>query len=188
MGDSSETVAQDASLRSVFIVSGRRRDDMNNSMKDYRSAVQEAVWWMPNEGKATILLGNASDVPISVSLKDSTDDAQMIELAPFATEALHRENSGQGNSSSSSSGSVESLKLEVSGPMGYLRATGFITSHDKRFTSAIRFYDPGTIQQPHLFATNFRVKGSVSHLVLKNTTDAVLSAKPRFLPLSGESK
>jgi hypothetical protein len=158
-----------------------------SSERDYRSPVQEAVWWMPDKGVATIILGNASDEPILVNLRSSTSESQDVQLGPHATEVLHPQHTGQNDSPSSSGGAAESLRLEVLGPIGSLRATGFITSEDQSFTSTIRFYDPQMIRQPHLFATHFRVKDTVPHLVLKNTTDAPISARPRFLPLSSES-
>jgi hypothetical protein len=166
---------------------GRSVDIPVSSMKDYQSPVQEAVWWRPNDGQATIILGNASNAPIRVTASSSTSQSQEIDIGPFATEILHQQSNGRNDSASSSNGLAESLRLEVSGPMGSLRATGLVTSADKSFTTGIRFYDPQTILQPHLFATNFQVKGTTPHLVLKNTLDVPISARPRFLPLSGES-
>jgi hypothetical protein len=150
---------------------------------DYRSAAQEAVWWMPKHAEATIILGNASDAQIVANLKYSNGKSQEVTLRPFATEIVER-SSGAENSSE---GIAESVRIELSGPVGSLRATGFVTSADKRFNSGIRFYDPETIRQPHLFATNLRLKKSQARLVLKNIGDAAISARPRFIPSSGES-
>lgn len=152
---------------------------------DYHSAVQEAVWWMPKEGEANIILGNATDVPIVASLKYSDGQSQEVSLGPFATEVVQRSLST--GDATSSKGFAQSVRIELSGPMGSLRATGFVTSSDKSFQGAIRFYDPGAIRQPNLFATNLPPGKSGSHLVLKNIGDGVVSVRPRFIPASGES-
>lgn len=149
---------------------------------DYRSTTQEAVWWMPKHSEAKIVLGNASNTQIVANLKYSNGLSQEVTLRPFATEIVER-SSGDENSE----GMAESLKIVLSGPVGSLRATGFVNSSDKRFNSGIRFYDTETFRQPHLFATNLRLKKSEPHMVLKNVGDDVVSAKPRFFPTSGES-
>jgi hypothetical protein len=56
-----------------------------------------------------------------------------------------------------------------------------------RFKGGIRFYDPGAVRQPDLFATNLQPRKSGSHLILKNIGDGVVSARPRFIAPSGES-
>jgi hypothetical protein len=149
---------------------------------DYRSAAQEAVWWMPKHSEAKIILGNASDAQIAANLKYRDGQSQEVTLRPFATQIVERSSAGE-----NSEGIAESVRIELSGPVGSLRATGFVTSADKRFNSGIRFYDPDTIRQPHLFATNLRLEKSEPRLVLKNVGDTVISAKPRFIPPSGES-
>jgi hypothetical protein len=153
-----------------------------SSMKDYRSSVQEAVWWMPENGVATIVLGNASDDAVTVNLTFSTGVPQIIQLGPHATEIVQYR--PVASAPGTEGGSAESVRLEVSGPRGSVRATGFVTTNDQSVAGAIRFYDPATIRQPHLFATHLRVKGTTPHLVLKNTTDAPMAVRPRFIPLS----
>jgi hypothetical protein len=148
----------------------------------YRSLIQEAVWWMPKNAEATILLGNPTDTTVAARLRYSNGESQDILIEPFATESVQRKSIA----AASSEGTPESVRLEVSGPLGSIRATGFVTSVDKRFHSGIQFYDPGMILQPHLFATNLRLKKSEPRLVLKNISDQRVSARPRFIPLAGE--
>jgi hypothetical protein len=137
------------------------------------SDVQEAVWWMPNGNSAAILaLGNSSNTPIRTRLQYSDGEAQELEIAPFATRYIRRQ---RGNA----------VKLTTVGPAGSLKAAGFITNSNQRFTSGIRFYDTQNAVQSHLFATNFKVKNQSSHLLLKNTTATSVTARPRFRPMSG---
>ena len=51
---------------------------------DYRSAAQEAVWWMPKHAEAIIILGNASDAQIVANLKYSNGQSQEVTLRPFS--------------------------------------------------------------------------------------------------------
>jgi hypothetical protein len=124
---------------------------------DYLSIAQEAVWWMPANGTATLVLGNASDSGISVSVEFSNGETQTVSLAPHATELVEYRDKGQPGPPQSG---ALSARLNINGPIGSLRATGFAASADRKFSSAIRFYDLQTIRQPHLFATNLRVKNS----------------------------
>ncbi len=150
---------------------------------DYHSAIQEAVWWMPEGGEAAIILGNAGEEPIVASLKYANGESQDISLGPFATEIVER----RSDQTSGAGGAAESVRLELSGPMGSLRASGFVTSVDNAFSSGIRFYDPKSIRQPSLFATNLRLGKTKARMVLRNSGDEVISATPRFMPLAGES-
>lgn len=137
------------------------------------SDVQEAVWWMPNgNSTAIIALGNSSSVPIHTRLQYSNGEAQEVDIAPFATRYIRRQ---RGNA----------VKLTTAGPAGSLKAAGFVTNNNQRFTSGIRFYDTQNAVQSHLFATNFKVRNHSSHLLLKNTTAASVTARPRFRPMSG---
>ncbi|GBC81247.1 hypothetical protein HRbin10_00354 [bacterium HR10] len=150
------------------------------SRSDYRSTVQEAVWWMPCRAQAIVVLGNASEAPIRVRMQD-TEGEEEVHLNPYASRVLSR--SGR-CPSASSEGAVGTLRLETTGSVGSLRAWGVVTSKEDLFASPIRFYDLGGIRQPHLFATGLRVKEATPHLVMKNTTGVPISARPRFLPLS----
>jgi len=154
---------------------------------DYHSLVQEAVWWMPNHGVATIILGNGGETPISAHFQYASGDSQTVQLDPHATVVLDHRSNGQHNSPSPSDGFADSLRFEAVGPVGSLRVTGFVRTDDKSFTSGIHFYDPQTVRQPHLFATDLRVQNATPHLTLKNTSDIIVTARPRFLPPAGGS-
>jgi hypothetical protein len=67
-----------------------------------------------------------------------------------------------------------------------MRVTGFIVADDDSFTSSIRFYDTKKTVQPNLYALNLRLKNTVPRIVLKNTSDVDVSARPRFFTASGE--
>lgn len=146
------------------------------------SDTQEAVWWQPRPGTAVIALGNSSNTPIQTRLKFSNGETQEVQIAPFATRYVRR-NSNGGNSN----GFGESVKLTTNGAAGSLKATGFVISNDRRYTSGIRFYDTPNAVQPNLFATNFRVKNSSVRLLLKNTSTTSITAQPRFRPMEGNA-
>lgn len=145
---------------------------------------QEAVWWQPKPGKANIVLGNSSSSQIHTTLQFSDGDAQEVDIAPFATRYIRR-NVSNGGGNTPEAGIGQSVKLTTIGPAGSLKATGYIISNSSKFASGIRFYDTQHTAQPNLFATNFRVKNSSSHLLLKNTTATILTARPRFRPVDG---
>lgn len=155
-------------------------------LREHGSNVQEAVWWTPNHGVTVFALGNSSDTPIRVNLQHSDGKSQDVYIAPFATEYLRR-HANFSDTNHKPAGMGESVKLTTSGPPGSLRAAGFVASADGGFTSSIRFYDPQTVVQPNLFATQFRVKNAVPRMVLKNTSATDISARPRFLPSAGTS-
>ena len=134
---------------------------------------QEAVWYMPNGNSTAILaLGNSSNAPIQTRLQYSNGNIQDVSIAPFATRYIRRQN---GNS----------VKLTTTGAVGSLKATGFVTNNSQNFTSGIRFYETQSVVQPNLFASNFKVKNHTSHLLLKNTSAASVTAQARFSPTTG---
>lgn len=147
-----------------------------------RSNVREAVWRMPKNAAATIALGNYSDSLTVATLTYSNGETEQVNVAPYATEIVKRRNNGQNQSDTK----AESVRIESSGELGRLIPTGLVVSNNGGFASSIRFYDPQNIAQPNLYATNFRLKDSTPHLVLKNTSDNPVTAQPRFLPASGE--
>jgi hypothetical protein len=151
---------------------------------DYRSTTQEAVWWLPSRGTASMILGNSSNTPVSASLRFISGEAQEIKLDSYETKVITRRDPGR---PIAAKGSPDSVRIEVNGPVGSLRAAGFVTNQTGRIISNIRYYDPQNIRQPHLFATRLRVKDNTVRMVLKNTSDAAISARPRFLPESGET-
>ena len=148
---------------------------------DYQSLIQEAVWWSLEQSTATIILGNASDAAITAKLQFANGEAVIAYLAPYATEIVEqRHNKNQ-------AAAADSVKITASGPVGSLRVTGAIQTTNNRYTSTIRFYDPQTVRQQNLYATNFRLKGNVPHLVLNNISAVPLTVTPRFLSAVGAS-
>ena len=148
------------------------------------SDTQEAVWLQPKPGKTVIALGNSSDTSIQTNLLFSNGDTQDVNIAPHATQYVRR-NSSNGSGNNSELGVGESVKLTTNGPAGSLKATGYIYSNSAKFASGIRFYDIKDIVQPKLFATNLRVKNSKMSMLLKNTTETVITVKPIFRPMEG---
>lgn len=163
---------------------GAGTTDVTFSVLDGRgSEVQEAVWWAPERAASVIALGNSSASPIRTSVRYSDGESRDVSIAPFATEYVRKE---RGDRNSPAGGVAEGVRLTTEGPAGSLRAVGVVASGNGRFASSIRFYDPQAAVQPHLFATNLRLRGAAPRMVLKNTGDAELSAQPRFRPAGGE--
>jgi hypothetical protein len=140
---------------------------------------------MPQKGTATIALGNSSAVPLHTTVQFTSGDSQEVDIAPFATNYIRRRAQG-GNAPNSSEGAAEGVRLTTAGPPGSLRVVGVVTSVSKDYSSSIRFYDPQAAVQPHLFATNLRLKETLPRMVLKNTGDTEVTAQPRFRPAAGE--
>lgn len=168
-------------------VGGAGSTDVTFSVLEGRgSDVQEAVWWMPERGTATLALGNSSATPLRTNVQFSDSEAQDVDIAPFATKYIRRR-ANRGDAKSLLEGTTDSVKLTTIGPAGSLRAVGVVTSDSRKFTSSIRFYEPQGAAQPHLFATNLRLKNTLPRMVLKNTSDADITAQPRFRPTEGEA-
>jgi hypothetical protein len=148
---------------------------------DFRAATQEAVWWTPRNSVTAIVLGNATDEPLTASLAFSSGETQSVELAPHASRLMEKRSTGNQGAS------PDSVQVTSSGPAGSLRATGFVRAAGSKFTSAIHFYDRQHARQPHLFASNFRVRGMESHLVLRNSGETAITATPKFFPSSGDN-
>jgi hypothetical protein len=143
------------------------------------SDVQEAVWWMPEGGSAVLALGNSSATPLRTTAQFADGETQEVDIAPFATRYLRRA-AGEGDA-------PDAVRLTTVGPPGSLRAVGVVASAGLGFANSIRFYDTRGAVQEHLFATNLRLKNAVPHMVLRNTTDAPVTAQPRFRPADGEA-
>ncbi len=141
---------------------------------------------MPPQGRTVIALGNSSDTAIQTRLQFSNGDAQVVHIAPHATEYV-RPRTRNGNSTHEQlDGRGESVRLETVGPAGSLKVGGLVAGADSRLLSSIRFYDTQNVVQPHLFATNVKLRGHVPRIVLKNTSATSVSAQPRFRPATGE--
>jgi hypothetical protein len=164
-------ITKNGSVNSLFAVVDARR-----------SNIREAVWRMPKNAVATIALGNYSDMPAAATLTFSSGDVEQINLAPYATEILQRKSNGQNVTKIE----AESVTISSNGQTGRLITTGFVSLENGDFGSSIRFADPENVAQPNLYSTNFRLKDTAAHIVLKNTTTSPITARPRFLPMAGE--
>jgi hypothetical protein len=158
-------------------VGGGSVDEIFNILEEPGSDTREAVWLMPKQSTAVIALGNSSTATIRTTARFSDGDLEEVEIPAGATKFIRRKER---------EGDTDSVKLTTSGPAGSMRVTGFIVANDRSFTSSIRFYDTKKTVQPNLYATNLRLKKTVPRMVLKNTSEAVISARPRFFAAAGE--
>lgn len=166
-------------------IGGRNSADVLFAVVDApRSNVREAVWRMPQSGTAAIALGNYSDSPTQATLTFSDGERQEVNIAPYVTEIVLRRASGRRDPRRANM-EGESVTINSNGQLGRLITSGLVTSADGDFTSSLRFYDTQNIAQPNLYATNFRLKNSEAHLLLRNTTANAVTARSRFLPATG---
>jgi hypothetical protein len=145
---------------------------------EQRAETQEAAWRMPSRSRAVIALGNLTGGETAATVDFGDGEAREVRLAPHATEIVRREHTGGDG--------VESVKISVTGAPGSVVPTGLIESQDNSFNSVIRFYDSKSAKQPNLFANGLRLAGVTPHMVLKNTTSAAVTARPRFIPAGGD--
>jgi hypothetical protein len=157
-------------------------DETFNILEEPGSDTREAVWRMPKRTMSIIAVGNSSDAAIHATAQFSDGEPEEVEIAPFATRFLRRRAREQDDARSN----IESVKLTTFGPAGSLRVAGFISSEDQNFTSSIRFYDTKKTVQPNLYATNLRLRNTIPRMILKNTSEVEVSARPRFFSDSGE--
>ncbi|HEX8072500.1 MAG TPA: hypothetical protein VF546_21310 [Pyrinomonadaceae bacterium] len=150
------------------------------------SPVLEAVWWMPARGRAVLALGNSSDARVKTTLHFADGDARTLDIAPHATEYVRVQARGGGRQRELVEGYGESVRLDTDGPAGSLKAAGLVAAADGRLVSSVRFADTRGVVQPHLFATNMKLRGYAPRIVLKNTSATSVTAQPRFRPVNGE--
>lgn len=103
-----------------------------------------------------------------------SDEEFVIEMGPFETRNL--------TFGLSDATGVDSVRIISRGPVGAIRAGGFVDLHRQSVT-AIRFYDPSLATQSVLFATNLQLAGTLPRLVLKNTTGSPITTATTLLPL-----
>jgi hypothetical protein len=151
--------------------------------RDRRSGDREAVWRMPKDATATLTLGNLSNTPVKGTVTFSDGASQELFVAPFATEIMRR----QSEVKPSPSGEALSAVVHATENGASLVATGFVTTPNSGFIGNIRFYDPPNTVQSDLFATGFRVADTDAHMLLKNTTDLPITARPRFRAAGGDA-
>lgn len=152
-------------------------DETFNILEEPGSDTREAVWWMPKRSTAVIALGNSSGTAIHTTAQFSKGDSEEIDIPPFATKFIRRHAQDR---------ETESVKLTNVGPDGSLRVAGFVTAQEQNFTSSIRFYDTKRTVQSNLYATNLRLATANARMVLKNTSDAAITVRPRFFSSAGE--
>jgi hypothetical protein len=156
-------------------------DETFNMFEDQGSDTREAVWSMPKGSRAVLALGNSSDTPIQTTAQFSDGESQVVKIAPFATEFVRRtEHEDHGNEASS-----DSVKLTIVGPPGSLRVAGFVLGGEQAFNSSIRFADTKKVAQPNLYATNLRLENALPRMLIENTSDSGVSARPKFFPATG---
>lgn len=158
-------------------VGGGSVDETFNILEEPGSDTREAVWLMPKKSTAVIALGNSSNAAIRTTAQFSDGDSEDVDIPAGATKFIRRKER---------EADTDSVKLATAGPAGSLRVTGFIVANDQSFTSSIRFYDTRKTAQPNLYATNLRLKNTLPRIVLKNTSDVDISARPRFFAAGGE--
>lgn len=158
-------------------VGGGSVDETFNILEEPGSDSREAVWRMAKKSTAVFALGNSSNVAIRTTAQFSYGDSEDVDIPAGATRFIRR-HGGERNTAS--------VKLTTAGPEGSMRVTGFIIAEDQSFTSSIRFYDTRKTVQSNLYATNLRLKNAVPRIVLKNTTDVDIEARPRFFAAAGE--
>src|SRR5437870_4956512 len=137
---------------------------------------------MPRNSTAIVVLGNVSSESIHATAQFSTGQTEQIEIPAGATRFVRRHARDRSNGGTTN----DSVKLTTAGPEGSLRASGFIVGNDNDFASSIRFYDTKRIVQPNLYGVNLRLKNARPRIILKNTSDAEVSAQPRFFSAAGE--
>jgi hypothetical protein len=164
-------------------VGGRGSIDETFSLfEDQGSDTREAVWSMTKGSSAVLALGNSSDALIQTTAQFSDGESEVVNIAPFATEFIRRRaRERQGTDATS-----DSVKLTTIGPAGSLRVAGFVVGGEPNFTSSIRFADPKKTIQPDLYATNLRLENTDPRLLIENTSDSGVSARPKFFPATGD--
>lgn len=157
-------------------------DETFNRLEDQGSDTREAVWSMPKGSSAVLALGNTSDTSIQTTAQFSDGQSEVVNIAPFATEFVRRRPRGRQSKDASS----DSVKLITVGPAGSLRVAGFVLGGEKDFNSSIRFADTKMTAQPNLYATNLRLENTDPRMLIENTTDFGISARPKFFPANGD--
>ena len=166
-----------AQFRFLAVNGGGNVDEFFTVKDESRSSIYEAAWWMPEKSEALVVLGNIGDTETTATVTFGDGRSRTVTIAPHATESVKVNHPRMG---------AESVKINVTGPVGSVIPTGIITARDGSFNSVIRFYDPTKAKQGSLFANGLRVRGMTPHMILKNTTSSGLAVAPKFIPLAGK--
>jgi len=150
---------------------------------DLPSTTQNAVWSMPAEARATLVLGNSSDAKLDVKLSVDSQKAEELTLAAHSTRliAVDDDESRHGRNR------AHSATVTYSGPMGALREAGFVIG-EHGYAAPIRFYDREGAQQKDLFATDLPVTQAWATMTLFNTGSADLTARPQLFAIGGSDQ
>jgi hypothetical protein len=163
-----------AQLRFMGVNGGVNVDEFFVVKAENRSDVQQAVWWTPPESTSVIALGNVTNMPSGATLTFGNGGVHNVQLPPNGTEIIRHQNAN----------SVESVDIRITGMPGSIIPTGVITAKNG-FNSVIRFYDTKNTKQPHLFANGLRLGAVTPHMVLKNTGELPLVARPTVISAAG---
>lgn len=167
----------------LTLISKDRKGSMDEPLRpdtDFRSGVQDAVWYLPEDAAASIALGNTTAADIVARLVFPGEESREVKLHPYETQVitLHRNSSSEAEKKDPAA----SVRVETSAPSGALRAVGYVILGDG-MARTIRFYERATVRQPDLFAANLSTQNSEIQMVLKNIGDNSIIATPRFVPV-----
>jgi hypothetical protein len=116
-------------LRLMNVKRGNSVDVTFALSQDRRSAIRNAVWWMPKDGEATLAIGNFGNSPLKAIATFNNGDTEEMEIPPFGTHLIERH--------STLSSSVDGVMLQALGSNTDLVATGAVTSQAR--TSLVVF-------------------------------------------------
>jgi len=159
-------------------IGGGSIDETFNVLEENGSDTREAVWWMPRRSTAILALGNSSGNAVRANVQFSPGESEDVDIPAGKTKFVRRHATGN-------QARMESVKIVTQSDAGAIRLAGFIAGDDDSFASSIRFYDTKKTAQPNLYALNLRLSQTTPRIVLKNTTDASVNAKPIFLTCNG---
>jgi hypothetical protein len=159
-------------------IGGGSIDETFNVLEEPGSDTREAVWWMPRKSTAVLALGNSSGNAARANIEFSRGESEEVDIPAGKTRFVRRHATGN-------QARIESVKIVTQGDAGAIRLAGFIAGDDESFASSIRFYDTKKTAQPNLYALNLRLSQTTPRIVLKNTSDATVTAKPIFLTSNG---
>ena len=71
-------------LRLMNVNRGNSVDVTFALSQDQRSAIRNAVWWMPKDGEATIAVGNFGNSPLKARARFINGDVEEMEILPSA--------------------------------------------------------------------------------------------------------
>ncbi len=171
-------------LRLLRVGNGGSVDVTFVNLSDKRSDVRNAVWSMPDHGSAVIAIGNAGARTVKAKLQFSDGDSQEIDVPSFGTELVRKNSQPRGGGRNTEG--AEAVRITAADGSSDLVVAGAVTAKNDSFTSSIRFYDTKNVAQQNLYATNFRLHGASSKLVLRNTGAEDIIATPRFRPVKGD--